>query len=54
MGLMRDRKLEDEYAKIFDDLGFDIDVKKKIKRYKNSKKKSKKNRVIELEVEKGL
>lgn len=26
MGLMRDRKLEDEYVKIFDDLGFDIDV----------------------------
>lgn len=26
MGLMRDRKLEDEYAKIFDDLGFDINV----------------------------
>lgn len=42
MGLMRDRKLEDEYAKIFDDLGFDIDVKKEDKEIQKQQEKEQK------------
>lgn len=41
MGLMRNRKLEDEYAKIFDDLGFEINVEKEEieEKQENSQKK---------------
>lgn len=39
MGLMRDRKMEDEYAKIFDDLGFEIDVEKEDKDTKEKQEK---------------
>lgn len=42
MGLMRDRKLEDEYAKIFDDLGFDIDVEKEDKEMQKQQEKEQK------------
>lgn len=42
MGLMRNRKLEDEYAKIFDDLGFEINVEKEEKEIEEKQENSQK------------